>query len=76
MDLGVLPPGCPFEKCTAHDCSCVQIVYGELLKIVEMVEPTLLSCRDVLEESGDSEGLKQVERKLTRVKFLKTKLMA
>lgn len=72
MDFGTPPEGCPYTRSEVHTCSCVQVSFCELLRIIETVEPALLSCRDVLESGENHEAaLKTVENHLRRFRALK-----
>lgn len=77
MDFGKPPAGCPLGSHDVHGCSCVQVCFCELLRIVETVEPALLSCRDALKNGEDHETeLKAVDEHLARFRALKLKIFA
>jgi len=72
MDFGKPPEGCPYTDSDVRTCSCVQVSFCELLRIIETVEPALLSYRDVLQSGENREAeLKRVEDHLRRFRALK-----
>lgn len=77
MDFGKPPDGCPFTDSDVSKCSCVQISFCELVRIIETVEPALLSCHDALSGSDGSEAArKAVEDQLRRFRALKVVVFA